>query len=184
MSQRSSAITGFWSERPGLDYVIALLAVALHIAAVRLLGGGDVLRWAELTQRLSAYGAGATLISVIGGLSSIAMAVYLSAAGPRVQAARRNYPDELRANWRSLLVGTGIAATACVAAQVLDSTNDVHSARFVFEGAVFLAVARFSRLIWLFDSMLAVADKDASEKGVKKKPAPELGSSWRQRIRN
>ncbi|GAA4466470.1 hypothetical protein [Phytohabitans houttuyneae] len=63
-----------------------------------------------------------------------------------------------------------------VCAVDLDRGSDTAWARFIFEFAVALAIIRYIRLMWVFDGILAIADKDLSDPG---RPAPSpLTDRW------
>jgi hypothetical protein len=164
------------------DYVIALVLVAAHVATVQASGRGDWLSWIESEQRVSLYGTAAGVVSAIGGLSSIAISIYLSSNGERIRAARRHYQDQLRRNWKSLLVATALICMGCLAAQGLDNETDSHSARYLFEAAMSLALVRFLRMLWLLDSMMKLNDRDQSDPPPQ--PAPRFDPNWRQHRSN
>ena len=176
MESRRSSLVNWWSEVVRIDYVLAAVAVAIHVAVVEATGHGDWLRWSSSSQRLAIYGTGATVISIIGGLSAIAVAVYLAATGERARAVRRYFSSALRRNWLAILLGTGASAGLCLLAQVLDEPKDPHWARFIFEFAMALATFRFVRLAWLFNSMIKIADRDLTD--LPRGKAPELSEAW------
>ncbi|MGW1249535.1 hypothetical protein [Streptomyces sp. NPDC002535] len=178
MSVRESVVDR-WSEAVWWDYIIALLFVSAHVVAVRIWGRGDWLSWIESEQRVSLYGTAAGVVSAIGGLSSIAISIYLSSNGERVRAVRRHYQDELRRNWKALIVATALVCMGCLAAQGLDNPVDSHSARFVFTASMALAVMRFLRMLWLLDQMMGLNDRDQSDPTPR--PAPRYDPDWRQR---
>ncbi|MEV5093296.1 hypothetical protein AB0N18_36300, partial [Streptomyces griseoincarnatus] len=66
--------------------------------------------------------------------------------------------------------------------QGLDDKHDPHSARFVFEAVMGLAVMRFLRMLWLLDHMMGINDRDQSDPAPR--PAPSFDPNWRQRRRN
>ncbi|WP_037924542.1 hypothetical protein [Streptomyces violaceorubidus] len=180
MSVRESVVDR-WSEAVWWDYVIAFLLLSAHVAVVRSWGRGDWLSWIESEQRVSLYGTAAGVVSAIGGLSSIAISIYLSSNGERIQAVRRHYQNELRRNWKALLVATALICMGCLAAQGLDDKADSHSARFVFEASMAFAFVRFLRMLWLLDRMMGLNDLDQS--APPPRPAPRYDPGWRQRNR-
>lgn len=181
MSVRESLVDR-WSEAVWWDYVVALLLVSAHIVAVRVSGRGDWLAWIDSEQRVSLYGTAAGVVSAIGGLSSIAISIYLSSNGDRIRAVRRHYQSELRRNWKALLVATAVICLGCLTAQGLDNKTDSHSARFLFEAVMALSLARFLRMLWLLDNMMTINDRDQSEPPAQ--AAPRFDPGWRQRRRN
>jgi hypothetical protein len=177
---RLSGVTDWWSEATWIDYGLAFLVVGAHVLVVKQTGHGDWLRWSDSAQRLTVYGTGATVISIIGGLSTIAVAVYLAAGGERARAVRLHYPAALRRNWRALILATGLTAGLCLVAQAIDTGKDPHSARFVFEFAMAVAGLRFVRLVWLFNAMIRIADRDLTD--APRGPAPDLDDAWSRRV--
>ncbi|MGW5736365.1 MULTISPECIES: hypothetical protein [Streptomyces] len=181
MNARESVVDR-WSHAVWWDYVIAFLLVSGHVALVRTTGRGDWLGWIASEQRISLYGTAAGVVSAIGGLSSIAISIYLSSTGERISAARRHYPSELRRNWKALLVATALICMGCLIAQGLDNKADTHSARYLFEASIALALIRFLRMLWLLDNMMKINDRDHSDPPPQ--PAPRFDPNWRQRRRN
>ena len=175
----SSSIVDQWSDRPSIDYVVTLLALAAHLFVTRIAKHGDWMRWIGEGQQVTVYGTGATVVAIIGGFGAIAVSVYLAASGDRARAVRASYGDALRKNWRAVLIGLGLSTILCLVAQVLDATNDPFSTRFIFEAAMLLAVMRFLRLVWLFDALIRVADRDWTDSS----PAspPQISAAWARR---
>jgi hypothetical protein len=146
--------------------------VSGHVVAVLIWGRGDWLSWIESDQRVSLYGTAAGVVSAIGGLSSIAISIYLSSNGERIRAVRRHYQSELRRNWKALLVATALICMGYLVAQGLDDKTDSHSARYVFEASMALALIRFLRMLWLLDRMMGINDRDQSDPPAQ--PAPPI----------
>lgn len=168
-----------WSEAVWWDYAIAFVPVAVHFWIVRASGHGDWLGWISSDQRVSVYGSAAGVVSAIGGLSSIAISIYLSSNGERLRAARLHYQSELRRNWKSLLVATALICMCCLIAQGLDHGSGPRWVRFAFEAAMALAVARFLRMLWLFDAMMRLNDRDQTDPAPG--PAPQFDPHWSRR---
>jgi len=169
-----------WSSAVWLDYIGAALIVGTHFLIVEFTGHGDWLKWISSSQRITVYGTGAAIIAIIGGLSAVAVTVYVAASGERARAIRAFYHSDLRKNWRALLVGLGLSAGACLVAQALDTNHNPLSSRVIFEAAMSLAFWRFLRLVWLFDAIVAVSDQDLVD--VPRADAPKLGRPWRNRL--
>jgi len=176
---RDRHLGGWLSEHPSVDVALALLVVAVHLAVTHIWGRGDVLAWIEPQQRQTLYAAGAGVVSVLGGLAAIGLALYQTAGGARARAVRRHYGLALRKNWRGLLTVTGVSALLCLVALAVDRPDDPLLARFIFEFAMVLWAIRFGRLIWLFGGMLALADLDLTDEP--RAPAPPLDQDWRKR---
>ena len=173
-----------WSEAVWWDYVIALVPVAVHFSVVKATGHGDWLSWITADQRVSLYGSAAGVVSAIGGLSSIAISIYLSSNGERLRAVRRHYQSELRPNWKSLLVATALICICCLAAQGLDRSGGPQWVPYVFEAAMALAIVRFLRMLWLFDAMMRLNDRDQTDPAPGPAPAPQFDPNWSQRRRS
>jgi hypothetical protein len=171
-------VTGWLSEHPAIDFVFVGLLLGAHIELTRQ-GHGDFLRWVDSAQRRTAYGTGASIVSILGGLTAIGLAQYRAANGARSVAVRRLYGAALRRNWRGILLVTGLSAVLCLTASMTDRNHDPASSRFIFEFAMLLWGVRFLRLVWLFDSMLALADVEASDEP--RAPAPEVHPRWLHR---
>ncbi|NAS22385.1 hypothetical protein GT755_11900 [Herbidospora sp. NEAU-GS84] len=175
------SLVGWWSDNPWIDYILAATILAFHLLVVNRYKRGDFLSWITLDQRLGVYETGATVISVLGGLSAIAATVYMAATGQRARKARLHFAEELRRNWTYLLVNVGASALICLCAQALDNNHDPHSMRFSFEYAILLAIFSFSRLVWLFDSVMAISNMDAAEISVTE--APPLNPVWKSKLK-
>lgn len=170
--------SGWVSEHPSLDFALAAVLLADHVLVVRA-GHGDVLAWLTSSQRQAVYGAGATIVSILGGLAAIGLAQYNSATGERSAAVRRLYGQALRRNWRGILLVTGLTSALCVVALATDRNHDPASSRFVFEFAMLLWGIRFLRLVWLFDATLGMSDAEASDPG--RAPAPDIHPKWQNK---
>lgn len=180
MDRRSDGVIGWWSEHPMVDYAAVLVVTLSHLLLVGLWGRGDVLDGTTIDQRLDLYATGASVAAIIGGVTSVAVALYQSLGGARGGAVRRHYGPEIRRNWRALLIATGLAPTLCLAAMALDrSTGDPLLPRFLFEAALILAAARFLRLMWLFDAFLHIDDVSRTDKP--KPPPLDFNPNWSPR---
>jgi hypothetical protein len=173
-------LVDIWSSVVWLDYVAVFVVAGAHLLIIKLTGHGDWLKWISSSQRITVYGTGAAIIAIIGGLSAVAVTVYVSADGERARAVRAHYHSELRKNWRALLLGLGVSAGACLVAQALDGKNDPFSSRAIFEAAMILAVCRFLRLVWLFDAIVAVSDRDLID--MPRAEAPQLSRAWHSKL--
>jgi hypothetical protein len=169
-------VIDFWSQATWVDYAATAVVVTPYFIITSIVGHGDWLRWISADQRLAVYGTGATIISIFGGLCAVAITIYVTIDGKRAQAIRARHNRDLQRNWRSLFIGLGLSALACLAAQAIDVRHDPLSSRIVFVAAMIFAIWRFARLIWLFDALIGVADQDLSDNGPL--PAPKLGPAW------
>lgn len=171
-------VTGWISEHPLFDWGLAGVLLLAHIDLTRQ-GHGDFLRWVDTTQRRGVYAMGSGIVSILGGLTAIGLAQYRAANGSRSIAVRRLYGPTLRKNWRGILLVTGFCAVVCLVAAATDRDHDPASSRFIFEFAILLWGVRFLRLVWLFDSMLTLADVEASDE--KRADAPAMHPRWSER---
>jgi hypothetical protein len=169
-------VVDYWSEATWTDYAATALIVTSYFVATKLAHGGDWLRSISADQRLAVYGTGATIVSIVGGLSVIAITIYITANGERVRAVRAAYGTSMRRNWRALIIGLGLSALACLVAQAIDGEHDPSSSRILFAAAMVFAAWRFLRLLWLFDALIGVMDQDLTDSG--RLPAPKLGKAW------
>jgi hypothetical protein len=166
----------FWSENTWTDYVLTAAIIAPYFLATKLAHGGDWLRSISADQRLAVYGTGATIVSIVGGLSVVAVTIYITTNGQRVRAVRAARGKEMRRNWRALFVGLGLSSASCLVAQAINGDHDPSSSRILFAAAMVFAAWRFLRLLWLFDALIGVMDMDLTD--APNLPAPELGKPW------
>jgi hypothetical protein len=169
-------LTGWWSEHPSADIAVAGAAIAAHVCMVQFAHHGDWLGWVEASQRQAMYAGAVGMIAILGGLSSIGLAIYQGSDGERVRALRSLYGAEMRRNWRALLTITGIGALACLVAIGANRSGDPAFTRFWVEGAIGLWLMRYGRLIWLFNKVLAIRDLDVAQKD--RPPAPKVDPGW------
>jgi hypothetical protein len=143
-----------WSEAVWLDYAVAVAVVSTHMITVIILSPGTWFSWPSDMQRLAVYSSGATVVSIIVGITAVALPVYLAAGGERAKTVRCQYPDSMRKNWRTLLSGMGLAAGLCLIAQIVDRGGHPEPSWFTFELGSTIAVTKFIRLVWLFDAII------------------------------
>lgn len=166
----------YWSEATWLDYVVTALLVAPYFMVTKIIHSADWLQAIGPDQRLAVYGTGATIVSIVGGLSVVAITIYITATGARARALRVRHAQHMRRNWRSLFVGLGISSLSCLAAQAIDATHDPFSSRILFVAAMVFAAWRFLRLLWLFDALMGVLDGDLAD--TDRQPTPILSKEW------
>lgn len=172
-------VRDFWGDNPWADYAITSVVMVVYILVTAFAKHGDWLRWIGVDQQLAVYGTGATVISILGGFSAVAVSVYLASSGDRARAVRARFGDVLRRNWRAIIVGLGLSAVGCLVALIIDSAKDPFSSRFVFIAALVFAIVRFSRMVWLFDALIRVADRDLTDSPPVE--PPRLGQAWQKR---
>jgi hypothetical protein len=161
MSRRSMNAAAEWlSIRTGFDFVWAGIILAIHMVIIKRFQIGDVFTWVRLDRRTDLYALAAVTVITLSGLAAISLAVYQSAAGHRSRAILILHGRELRRNWRGLLVMAVVSSGLIFLAILLDMVGDRLKVRFIVEYAIALAVVRFGRLVWVFDRIVAVDDKD------------------------
>ncbi|WP_346092954.1 hypothetical protein [Pseudonocardia benzenivorans] len=178
MSLSRASMIDWWSESAWVDYAFTVAVVGSHLGVVIGLREVSIFSWPAESQRLAIYNSGATVVSIIVGITAVAIPVYLAAGGERAKAVRSQYADELRKNWRTVLSGMGLAAALCLLAQIVDRPNQPEPSWFIFEFAAVLAVTKFLRLMWLFNAIIRVADRDLGD--IPRASAPELAKEWRR----
>ncbi|MGW0602365.1 hypothetical protein [Streptomyces sp. NPDC002640] len=181
MSVRDT-IEDVWASHLWLDYLVAGAALGAHLLVVRSTDSGDWLSWIDSSQRTDLYAAAAGVMSAIGGLSAIAISLYTAANGERLRAVRIQHHAELRRSWRSMLQSTALCCVLLLMALSLDRDGDPLSVRFVFEFTLAFAALRFARLIWLFNSIMGLADADLTEPDPP--PMPVRDPRWAERRQN
>jgi len=177
--QGPNLLVDWWSEATWVDYALPVLLVGGHLTLVVTLSPGTAFNWPDAAQRLAVYNSGATIVSIIVGLSAVAIPIYLAADGYRARSVRRQRADPMRKNWRGLLSGMGLAAGLCLTAQIVDRPAQPLWAWFIFEIGIVVALAKFVRLVWLFDAVVKIVDSDLTD--VPRLPAPDLDDAWRKK---
>jgi hypothetical protein len=150
------------AARPSLDLLVALAITAayfltIHFRAPQL----NLLAFAEASQRLAVYAAGAGLASLIAGFSGTAIAQYGSSSGPVVEALRQVHGYEIRKNWLSIVRWLLVAAVLCIIAMVIDTKTSPRYSDYLFYIALSVAVLKFFRLTLLFRLVLAAVDSQS-----------------------
>jgi uncharacterized membrane protein len=159
--QRTSVrLMNIWSDWPSSDLLIAAFFVASHLFLVYVVEAGNILHWADQSQRLAVYAAGAGMMSLIAGFTGTAIAQYGSSSGPVVAAIRSAHGTAIRRNWLNisgwLLVGTVL----CLVAMSIDTKVSPRGSEWLFEIALTLAILKFVRLIFLFGMILSSLDQE------------------------
>jgi hypothetical protein len=173
---RLTPITDWISEHPSVELVTAAILTGVHAMFAWHSFEWIARRMGE-PGRLSAYEAGAAVLAIVGGMSAVAISVYLGATGARAAAAKQHHIQALRRTWRSAFVGIVLAAGLCVVAIIVDTTASNAAALVIYEFSILLALGRFVRLAWLFDRLLLITDRDATD--LPRAPAPQLSQRWR-----
>ncbi|MFF9403479.1 hypothetical protein [Streptomyces sp. NPDC014744] len=157
-----------WRARPGSDWLVVIVVLALHVAWVRWTGGGDLFGKPGREQRLQIYTAGATVVAVVGSFVTAAIAQYAGASGRRMRTLRtsEHLASQFRRNWVSILSATLLIAGVCLLATVLDVTkSDPGGVHWMVEAVLLLGAARAYRLLWLFNAVIKATDRDLADPG-------------------
>ncbi|GII89449.1 hypothetical protein Ssi03_74390 [Sphaerisporangium siamense] len=168
-------------EHPAIDLLFSAALVGLHLFVVLKFHHGDVIGWMAQDDRKDLYTTGATVIAIIFGFASAAVAHYSSAQGDRARTAKRTFGKTLRNQWLGTLALPMLAALACLVAMALDGnkSGELVAARWIFEAAVCLAAVKVLRVLYLFQIMLDMTDLDAVDQG--RVPAPAIKPGWLDR---
>lgn len=155
-------VKGTISNRPSVDYTPAALALAaylaLHSAGYQLL---------KLSQDWSGtISLHQTLVEVSAGLFGLvftAVAVLRALGrGRRLDHLQMRLSRELARNLNSVIRGLGLCTLVTVVAMSLDtSVGHPLIARAATVAVVALAIARIVRLLWVFNLVLGLSDRDA-----------------------
>lgn len=157
---KAEAAVDAYSERPGADWFIAAAIVAAHIALILSTGHGDIVAWPERSQRVTAYVASSTVVAIMAGFATFAITQYWSTEGDRAKQIKQAKGQLLQRSWLGILLVPGVVAFANVVMVFLDTQATPGPARFLYEFGMLLAIARFARMVYLFDSILDVARAD------------------------
>lgn len=163
------------AERPVVDYAVAGVLVAAHLALVLRTGHGDVLSWADEARRKDVYTAFIGFITFIGGFGTLALSVYTAANGTRVSRIRSQAGRELRRSLLAALAAPVLVAVVLLVVVTLDTTRgDAGGTRFVAEAAIFFGLVRLVRLGLVLKSLIIADDLDRAEPARDAAPRPAL----------
>jgi hypothetical protein len=154
-----------WSDYPSVDLLLTATAVSAHAVVVYRLDAGNVLHWANQSQRLGLYAAGAGMMALIAGFTGTAIAQYGSSTGPVVTALRSAHGHAIRKNWLNISKWLLGCTVLCLVAMAIDSPNSPRGSEWVFEAALVISVAKFARLVFLFDLILSSIDSEVQKPG-------------------
>ncbi|WP_143168543.1 hypothetical protein [Amycolatopsis australiensis] len=166
-------VLNFWSNHPLVDLAAVVAVFGLHIWIVVKFGIGKMLPWSDSPQRLSVYGAGAGMMSLIAGFAGTAVALYASSSGPMAVRLRKKFARVIRRSWVSILSWLLAGALLCIFAMTIESKDSSNFSQWIFEFSSLIAVTKFARLILLFNMALGVSDSDAAKADVKSKKTPQ-----------
>ncbi len=149
-----------WSNRPVYDTLLAALLAFAHAALAAKWGGVNPWQGVDTASRLVIFQTGAGVITLASGLAAISISV--GAIGERGRAVRELHGKELRANRRSLLIMSAVAAGLCLVGMLATARNEDWGV-YLFEFAVAWTLIRMARLTWFVDALMAIDDFDATK---------------------
>jgi hypothetical protein len=152
-----------WSERPGVDWLVAFVLVTLHVVAAHFGGPGHFLRELDGQQRSTVYTSAASVSALVGGFGTAAISQYVTAGGGRMLQLRRHYGRSLRNNWSGILSSMLIVSGFSLVCLIVDSGEQVGREVWAFEFILIFGILRSVRLVWLFRLLIAMADTDVSD---------------------
>lgn len=147
-----------WAERPAADLVLSLSVIAVHVVCVWRFSALKMLPWADGSQRLAVYAAGAGMMSLIAGFAGTAIAVYGSASGSVVRELRMVHGAKIRKNWKTIIGWLLISAVLCIVSMVVDAKDSSNFSEWIFEFAILQSIGKFFRLILVFRLVLQAVD--------------------------
>lgn len=114
-------------------------------------------------RRKDIYTTVASISALVGGFGTAAIAQYASSIGRDMRELRRRFGSSLRKNWASILTGMLLISAGCLALLIVDRTKSIGDIGWLAESLLALGVARSIRLVWLFNILINVSDRDAVE---------------------
>ena len=150
-----------WSEVPGFDWILAVLVVGGHFGVTRWASWPGIIEGLTADRRKDLYTTAASVSALVGGFGTAAIAQYASSHGQDMRELRRRFGSSLRKNWSSILTGMLIVSAGCLALLVLDRTKSAGYTEWLTEFLLVLGSARAIRLVWLFNMLISVSDRDA-----------------------
>lgn len=153
-----------WSERPAIiDWLILALILGSHIAISNWTPGSSIAYGLTADRRKDLYTTAASISALVGGFGTAAIAQYASSHGRDMRELRIHFGRSLRKNWSSILTGMLVISAGCLALLVLDRGKSVGMTGWLIEALFILGAARAVRLVWLFNMLLNVSDRDVIE---------------------
>lgn len=150
-----------WSEVPGLDWVVAAVIMGGHFGATHWASWPGIVDGLTADRRKDFYTTAASVSALVGGFGTAAIAQYASSNGQDMRVLRRRFGGSLRKNWLSILTGMLIVSAGCLLLLVLDRAKSAGYTAWLTEFLLLLGSARSLRLVWLFNMLIGVSDRDA-----------------------
>lgn len=156
-------IKNIWSETPGLDWLVAVLILVVHAGWWKAGGMPALFEGPTLDRRKDVYTTTASVAALVGGFATAAIAQYASSRGETIQAMRQRFGPSLRRNWSSILSSMLGIAGGCIILLLIDRGPKPGATAWAAEGLLLLGSLRSMRLVWLFNALIGVTDRDAIE---------------------
>lgn len=155
-------LSDFWSEHPGVDWALVLIVLASHwLSQVAFSHDFSPLADLDRDRRKDIYTTTASVAALVGGFGTAAIAQYVSASGRGILQLRRWFGEKLRKNWSSILTGMLVISGGCLIGLIMDNSQRGGVLIWWGEAILFLGFFRSLRLVWLFNLLIRVADRDA-----------------------
>ncbi|WP_234317789.1 TMEM134 family protein [Streptomyces rimosus] len=123
----------------------------------------DIFDGLPADRRKDIYTTAASISALVGGFGTAAIAQYASSHGRDMRELRRRFGGSLRKNWSSILSGMLLISAGCLLLLTIDRTESAGFASWLAEAMLVLGGARSVRLVWLFNMLIKVSDRDALE---------------------
>jgi hypothetical protein len=114
-------------------------------------------------RRKDIYATVASVSALVGGFGTAAIAQYATSNGRDMRELRRRFGGSLRKNWSSILSGMLLISGGCLVLLMTDRAASARNVAWFAEVLLVLGVARSVRLVWLFNMLIDVSDRDALE---------------------
>jgi hypothetical protein len=163
------------SDRPSLDWLVAVAAVGVHALVVTHVGRFDPLASLTPDDRVALYSTAINPVAILVGFTLAALAFTYSSEGRRTALLRARSHRALQRTWLGAVSGPLVAVGILLAAQVAER-NGTSAARWVAEVVLVAVAARTVRFVWLLAQVLDLRRLDESDT---KRPAPV--SRWNRK---
>jgi hypothetical protein len=150
-----------WSETPAIDWLVVVLVLGGHVLVSGWSSESTVLSGLTADRRKDIYTTAASISALVGGFGTAAIAQYASSNGRDMLQLRRRFGGSLRRNWSSILTGMLLLSGGCLGLLVLDRGKSAGAVGWLAESFLVLGAARSVRLVWLFNMLINVSDRDA-----------------------
>lgn len=152
-----------WSEAPGIDWLLVALLVGGYVGISHWSSTPDIFCGLSADRRKDVYTTMASISALIAGFGTAAIAQYASSHGRDMRELRRHFGRSLRKNWSSILTGMLLISAGCLVLLLIDRTRSAGNVGWFAEVLLAFGAARSVRLVWLFNMLINVSDRDALE---------------------